>query len=326
MSTIASDSVARFIQLQLREKIASQRMSHCRDLHGLGWEHSTVPPALLHRDTTVVRLIRRNGPYALSAFRILTYVPNTGTNSNHDWKRKRQRELADTSWSGKFCTHRSIIVNRLRPSQPSVQVNIVVLIILICSMAPTDTFAVDTATNKWTDFYAQNRNDGGPFQTLFETNEAAMARTTAGHLNNVSRLTETITGSDYGNMLLVPGKSGTMQLIHHGFACNTADGFSLAFAHGNLEDTTTFKTVDRGDLVAPAAVREAEGSNGNTLVPTLESMMAAESPEEFARNPPEPLPYHAWSLRRSRWSEIDLIQGLGICHHRGVSDSGSRRR
>ena len=149
-------------------------------------------------------------------------------------------------------------------------------------MAPTDTFAVDTATNKWTDFYARNRNDGGPFQTLFETNEAAMARTTAGHLNNVSRLTETITGSDYGNMLLVPGKSGTMQLIHHGFACNTADGFSLAFAHGNLEDTTTFKTVDRGELVAPAAVREAEGPNGNTLVPTLESMMAAESPEEFA--------------------------------------------
>ena len=97
-----------------------------------------MPPALLHRDTTVVRLIRRNGPYALSAFRILTYVPNTGTNSNHDWKRKRQRELADTSWSGKFCTHRSINVNRLRPSQPSVQVNIVVLITLISPSPPLD--------------------------------------------------------------------------------------------------------------------------------------------------------------------------------------------
>ncbi|KAI2490829.1 hypothetical protein MHU86_23739 [Fragilaria crotonensis] len=43
-----------------------------------------------------------------------------------------------------------------------------------------------------------------------------------------------------------------MQLIHHGFACNTDAGFSLAFAHGNIEDTTTFKTVDRDEMVAPA--------------------------------------------------------------------------
>jgi hypothetical protein len=113
-----------------------------------------------------------------------------------------------------------------------------------------------------------------------------MARQTAGHLNNVAKLTETITGSDYGNMLLVPGRKGSMQLIHHGFACNTESGFSLVFAHGNLEDTTS-KTVDRNDMVAPAAVRDEgddeEGSGGVFTVPTLESMMAAESPEEFAR-------------------------------------------
>ena len=150
-------------------------------------------------------------------------------------------------------------------------------------MSPTDNLAVDTATNKWTDFYARNRNDSGPFQTLFKTNVAAMARTTmAEHLNNVSRLTETIAGSDYGNMLLVPGRNGTMQLIHHGFACNTADGFSLAFAHGNLEDTTTYKTIDRGELVAPVAVRDVEGPEDATLAPTLERMMAAESPKEFS--------------------------------------------
>jgi hypothetical protein len=153
-------------------------------------------------------------------------------------------------------------------------------------MAPMVNFAGEAATNKWTDFYARNRNDGGPFQTLFETNVATMARKTEGHLNNVARLTDTITGSDYGNMLLVPGRKGVMQLIHHGFACNTDDGFSLAFAHGNLEDTTTFKTVDRNELVAPAAVRDGssddEESGGAFAVPTLESMMAAESPDEFA--------------------------------------------
>jgi hypothetical protein len=147
-------------------------------------------------------------------------------------------------------------------------------------------FAGGAATNKWTDFYARNRNDGGPFQALFETNVAAMARKTEGHLNNAAKLTETITGSDYGNMLLVPGRRGTMQLIHHGFACNTDAGFSLAFAHGNLEDTTTFKTVDRNELVAPAVVRDdssdEEESGGAIVAPTLESMMAAESPDEFA--------------------------------------------
>ena len=152
-------------------------------------------------------------------------------------------------------------------------------------MAPMVNFA-DDATNKWTDFYARNRTDGGSFQTLFETNLAAMARKTADHLNDVTKLTETITRSDYGNMLLVPGRKGTMQLIHHGFACNTDEGFALAFAHGNLEDTTTFKTVDRNELVAPAVVRDDSGdkedSGGAIVVPTLESMMSAESPGEFA--------------------------------------------
>lgn len=143
------------------------------------------------------------------------------------------------------------------------------------------------STNKWTEFYARNQNDGGPFQVLFETNMETMARKTEGHLNSVAKLTETITGSDYGNMLLVPGNKGTMQLIHHGFACNTETGFSLAFAHGNLDDTTTFKTVDRDELVSPALVSNEGGDvegpgRGGAAVPSLDSMMAAESPDEFA--------------------------------------------
>jgi hypothetical protein len=148
-------------------------------------------------------------------------------------------------------------------------------------------FAGDSATNKWTDFYERNRDNSGPFQILFETNTATMARKTTGHLNNVAKLTETISGSDHGNMLLVPGRKGTMQLIHHGFACNTDDGFALVFALGNLDETTSFKTVNQNNMVAPAAERDEgpdaeEGSRGAFTVPTLESMMATESPKEFA--------------------------------------------
>ena len=40
---------------------------------------------------------------------------------------------------------------------------------------------------------------------------------TGNHLDNPVRLTETIAGSNYGNMLLMPGTTGFMQILHHGF-------------------------------------------------------------------------------------------------------------
>lgn len=142
-------------------------------------------------------------------------------------------------------------------------------------------------TDTWTDFYKRNSKDRGPFQTLFETNSATLARMTTSHLDNINKLTESIAGSDHGNMVLVPGGKGIMQLIHHGFACNTAEGFTLAFAHGNLGESTTFKTVSREEMVAPALVaRPARGdatADGTQprFAPSLESMMGAESPAEF---------------------------------------------
>jgi hypothetical protein len=117
----------------------------------------------------------------------------------------------------------------------------------------------------WTDFYKRNREDRGPFQCPFETNSAAMAKLTAGHLNNISKLTETITGSDHGNMVLVPGGKGIMQLIHHGFACNTPNGFTLAFAHGNLGDSTTFKIAEREEMVPPRHQGQAQKVNQRTI-------------------------------------------------------------
>jgi hypothetical protein len=140
---------------------------------------------------------------------------------------------------------------------------------------------VDTAVgvtgsreDKWTDFYEGNKNDGGPFQMLFETQATALAKRTKSHLSDVNKLTETVAGSDHGNMMLVPGTKGVMQLIHHGFACNTTTEFVLAFAHGNLGESTTFKSVDRSVMVRPAVT---EG----IAVPSLESMLGAETPDEF---------------------------------------------
>ena len=94
-------------------------------------------------------------------------------------------------------------------------------------MAPITTTA---RTDKWTDYYVRNRGDGGPIQALFDANTKSLARKTEGNLNNVSKLTDFITGSSYGNMVLIPGRPGVMQLVHHGFACNTGEEFTLAFA------------------------------------------------------------------------------------------------
>jgi hypothetical protein len=144
------------------------------------------------------------------------------------------------------------------------------------SFVDTNVGTASTGVDKWTDFYERNRNDGGSIQTLFETSVSALAKRTSTHLNDVSKLTETVAGSDHGNMILVPGAKGIVQLIHHGFGCNTATSFILAFAHGNLGESTTFKAVNRNEMTRPAVT---EG----VAVPNLESLMGAESSDEFAR-------------------------------------------
>ena len=139
--------------------------------------------------------------------------------------------------------------------------------------------------DKWTDYYSRNRTDGGPIQALFGLNPKVLTRKAEGNLNNVGRLTDFITGSSYGNMVLIPGRPGQMQLVHHGFACNTRKGFKRAFAHGNLGDCTAFKTVPREEMVAPVAGRDDEDDEGDERTrsaPTLDSMLGAESADDFA--------------------------------------------
>ena len=144
--------------------------------------------------------------------------------------------------------------------------------------------------DKWTEYYSRNRADGGPIQALFNMNSKTLARKVEGNLNSVSRLTDYIAGSSFGNMVLVPGRPGEMQLVHHGFACNTKDGFILAFAHGNMGDCTAFKIVPREELVAPIAGRDEgdeEVEERTRSAPALDSMLGAESGDEFAALEPE---------------------------------------
>ena len=147
-------------------------------------------------------------------------------------------------------------------------------------MAPCNLHSA-RSTDHWADFSKRNKKDGGPIQALFDTSTKVLAKRIEGNLNDVSnKLTEFITGSSHGNMILIPDKRGTMQLVHHGFACNTKDGFALAFAHGNLGDCPAFNTISSEEMVAPVAGND-EGGERARNAPSLESMLGAESPAEF---------------------------------------------
>lgn len=122
--------------------------------------------------------------------------------------------------------------------------------------------------DKWTDYETSNRRDKGPIQALFDTNVASLAGKTEGHLNNVSRLTDFITGSSFENMVLIPGRPGLIQLVHHGFASNTREGHSFAIAHGNLGDCTVFKTLPRETMSHPLPETQRMGKNGHAKLQT----------------------------------------------------------
>ena len=68
------------------------------------------------------------------------------------------------------------------------------------------------AAKCWVDYYLRNRNDKGPIEALFAQNHRTLAQRTASHLNNTNELTETIVGSSFGNMMMVPWGQGTMQV------------------------------------------------------------------------------------------------------------------
>ena len=146
-------------------------------------------------------------------------------------------------------------------------------------MAPT------TSSISWSTYYTRNRNDDGTVQTLFERNWTALNRITLSHLANPVGLAETIGGNTFGNMMLVPGEPGRMQLLHHGFTCNTDEGFSLVFAQGNLGDSSYFKILPRVEVTTKVKVSRATRGWVTINCPTLVDSM--------------------WSRRRTRTSSSD---------------------
>ena len=134
----------------------------------------------------------------------------------------------------------------------------------------------------WTEFYERNKEDNGAIQRLFRTNMTSMAAMTEKHLNNTVRFTETIAGSNYGNMLLVPGVTGFMQVLHHGFAhAGELGGESVILAvNGNLSEAA-LRTVPKDKVV------EQMGSNTGRRsfsieCPSLESLIGVDTAEEFS--------------------------------------------
>ena len=133
----------------------------------------------------------------------------------------------------------------------------------------------------WIAFYASHREDTGTFQKLHETELGTLAKRTKSHLANALGFTETIAGSAHGNILLVPGPPGRMQILHHGFTCSTLDGgLSLIFIQGNLSDCSYFKVLPR-EAAIDQVKTTVGGRTRSTNCPTLEDMMKAESMEQF---------------------------------------------
>ena len=95
----------------------------------------------------------------------------------------------------------------------------------------------------WTAFYDQHRKDGGAIQSRFDREVGEFAETTTSHFQNPNGLAQTIGGSAYANVVIVPGEKGRVNILHHGFTCNTRDGFSLIFIQGNLSDCAYFKVL-----------------------------------------------------------------------------------
>jgi hypothetical protein len=106
----------------------------------------------------------------------------------------------------------------------------------------------------WTEFYARNREDDGAIQTLFDAELQDLVDTTVGHFEDPRKLSDLIAGSGNANMLIVPNDKGIMNILHHGFVSNTADGLALIFVQGNSSDCAYFKILPRVEATNQARV------------------------------------------------------------------------
>jgi hypothetical protein len=150
------------------------------------------------------------------------------------------------------------------------------------------TFAATVSAPTWREFYSRHKQDGGAFEDLFKSDLATMAAKTETHLNDTGALTDSIVGSAYANMVIVPGANGKVHLLHHGFGCNTSEGFALIFIQGNLVDSSSIKVLPREEAVSQV-IGEKRGRRGATPAscPDLGSMVGVDTAEAFGNLPEE---------------------------------------
>lgn len=149
---------------------------------------------------------------------------------------------------------------------------------------------VPLTASTWRSFYAHHKDDGGAFEDLFKANLAEMADLTESHIVDSGRLTDTIVGSAYANMMIVPGATGKVHLLHHGFGCSTTEGFALIFIQGNLVDSCSFKVLPRTEAVNQVGGDKkgrGRGATIKTLCPGLQSMVGVTSADAFVALPEE---------------------------------------
>ena len=140
----------------------------------------------------------------------------------------------------------------------------------------------------WTAFYARHREDEGAIQSLFEKETSEFVEATTGHFEDPNKLTQTIAGSAYANVMLVPAQTGHMHVLHHGFGCNTESGFSLIFVQGNLSDCSYFKSLPTKEATDQIK-SSTEGRRNNSTIncPLLETMRNATTADDFAALEPQ---------------------------------------
>lgn len=132
----------------------------------------------------------------------------------------------------------------------------------------------------WSAYYERNREDNGAIQRLFRTNMTSFRVMTENHLDNAVRLTETIAGSNFGNMFLVPGLNGRMQVLHHGFthAGELGGSADILAVNGNLSEAA-IKVIPKETAVQ--VLGNNTGRRSGTECPTLESILAVNTAGEF---------------------------------------------
>ena len=138
------------------------------------------------------------------------------------------------------------------------------------------------ATN-WLSYYRSNRQDGSSIQRLFSTDQDVLAEVAKANLGSPSHLSSTISGSDFANILLVPGEKDLVKVIHHGFdgasTYDLATDSTLVFVHGNFCEAP-FKVLDRSQATNP--IFRAGGTRSSGACPTLTSFVGSTSANDFA--------------------------------------------